>query len=174
MKDAKLYTTKNQPIFLTRTFHFLEEIKIDYYLSDENFDSFLQGVKIQNGTLIINTKNILCVGDILHEAGHLACIPSTLRVKANDNIKDSLGEEYTFEMAVIVWSVAAAAYLEIPLTEIFHQEGYNGDANWLLEQYTAKNYIGLPLLQWMGLAVMEDKTVDGINLPFKMLRWTRA
>ena len=77
-------------------------------------------------------------------------------------------------MGVIAWSVAAAIHLNIPLSEIFHIEGYKGEANWLLEQYTSKKYIGLPLLQWMGLAAFEDELVENKILPFpEMLRWTR-
>lgn len=81
-------------------------------------------------------------------------------MSANDDIGNSLGEEYTYEMAVIAWSVAAALHLSISLTEVFHPEGYKGEWKWLMEQYESKNYIGLPLLQWMGLAAFEDELVE--------------
>lgn len=153
---------------------FLCEIGIDYYVSDEDFDSFLTGIKIEGGKLKINPKTILCVGDILHEAGHLACLPLSLRSEINDDVGKSLNGGPTYELAVIAWSVAAAIHLDIPLSEVFHVEGYKGDAIWLQEQYTSKNYIGLPHLQWMGLAAFEDELVDDKILPFpNMKRWTR-
>ncbi len=156
-------------------FYFLNEIGIGYSLIDESADSFLKGIKIVNGRLVINLKNLLCIGDILHEAGHLACLPESLRSKANGNIAESLGEEHTFEMGVIAWSVAAAIYLNIPLSHIFHKDGYNGDADWLVEQYDSGNYMGLPLLQWMGMVAYEDELMEGRILPYpKMLRWTRV
>lgn len=161
------------PYFEKVTF-FLKEIGIDYQISYENFDSFLTGIKIENGTLKINPNHLISVGDILHEAGHLACIPFSLRKRVNDDVAKSVGEEYTFEMGVIAWSVAAALHLDIPLTEVFHTEGYKGEGEWLLEQYTSKNYIGLPILKWIGLAAFDDELVEHKILPFpSMVRWTR-
>jgi len=174
MNATNLEKKDVRAIQLEKILSFLKEIGIAYYLTAEDFGSFLQGIIIENGHLRINPKNLLCIGDILHEAGHLACIPSKLRPKANDNISESLGEEHTYEMGVIAWSVAAALHLGIPLSEIFHEQAYKKEANWLLEQYTSKNYIGLPLLQWMGLTAFEDELVEGEVLPFpEMLRWTR-
>jgi hypothetical protein len=161
--------------YLARIEHFLKEIGIDYHISNDDFDSFLGGIKIEHGKWKINLRNLMCLGDILHEAGHLACIPSALRLQANDDIKESLGEEFTFEMGVIAWSVLATKHLGIPLSEIFHQDGYNGNAEWLLEQYSSNNYIGLPLLQWMGLVTMQDESKGNEQAtPLRMIRWTRA
>ncbi len=160
--------------YLKRILEFLEEIGIVYYMTDEHFDSFLKGIKIEKGKLSINPEELLCVGDILHEAGHLALVPSNLRHQANNHIGESLGEEYTYEMGVILWSVAAAQHLAIPLTEIFHQKGYKGDAQWLMEQFESGNYIGLPLLKWMGLVAYDEEKKDNIDTFPKMIRWTRA
>jgi hypothetical protein len=154
---------------------FLREIGLEYRVVDEEFNSFLKGITIVNGVLKINIQELLCVGDILHEAGHLACIPLNLRLKANDNISESLGVNYACELGVIAWSVAAARHLEIPLSEVFNAGGYKGDAAWMLEQYNSGNHLGLPLLQWLGLAAYEEE-LDGDKIfPFpKMKRWTRA
>lgn len=174
MNMPNLETTESLATQLEKVFSFLSEIGIAHCLSDEEFDSFLKGVKIENGGLKINPKELLCVGDILHEAGHLACIPKALRHRANGDIRKSLGEDYTFEMGVMAWSVAAAVHLDIPLSHIFHPEGYNGEADWLLEQYSSGQYIGLPLLQWMGLAAGQDELSNDAILPFpNMLSWTR-
>ena len=120
--SLKPLITKNA---IEKVFQFLEEIGIEFKITDEPFDSFLQGVKIEKGALKINPDHLLCLGDILHESGHLACIPANLRPQATDNIAEAMGEEHTYEMAVIAWSVAAAIHLNIPLAEIFHEQGYN-------------------------------------------------
>lgn len=153
---------------------FLEEIGIEYYFTTAQFDSFLVGIEIEQGRLKINLNNLICYGDILHEAGHLACLTPDLRKRANGDIAKSLGEEYTYEMGVIAWSVAAALHLKIPFSEIFHPDTYKGEADWLIEQYTSKNYIGLPLLQWMGLTPHDDELIENKVLPYpNMTRWTR-
>ncbi len=163
-----------QDSLLKKVTKFLVGIGIEYCYTDEEFDSFLPGVRIEHGSLKINSNKLICIGDILHEAGHLACLPSNLRKKADDNIGESLGDEHTYELGVIAWSVAAALHLEIPLSEIFHTNGYKGDAKWLRDQYATKNYLGLPLLQWMEMAAFDDEIDGDTVLPYpKMIRWTR-
>lgn len=166
--------TDSKSVIFNKIFNFLEEIGIEYFITDDDFPSFLRGITIDKGKLKINPEYLLCTGDILHEAGHLACIPAHLRSKADDNIEISIGSEYTLEMGVILWSVAAALHLNIPLTEIFPKKGYKGSSETLIEQYTSKNYIGLPLLQWMGLAAHDDEVIENEALAFpNMLRWLR-
>ena len=54
-------------------------------------------------------------------------------------------------MAVLLWSYAAAKKIGLAPEVVFHEDGYKGEAIWLREQFESKNYIGLPLLQWLGL-----------------------
>jgi hypothetical protein len=165
-------TPSSQATHLDKITRFLIKIGIGYHISEEYYDSFLDGVLIENGKLKINPKKLISVGDVLHEAGHLACIPSNLRPRANDDISKSVGEEYTCEMAVIAWTVAAAIHLDIPLVEVFNKGGYKGEGEWILGQYNSKVYIGLPLLQWLGLAAYEDELIENEILPYPvMLRW---
>ena len=160
--------------YLQNILAFLEKVGIKYTLTEEDFDAFLQGITIVNGVLKINPSKLLCVGDILHEAGHIACLPPELRPKASGNIEETLGEEYNVELGVILWSIAAAHHLQIPLTEIFHKEAYLGQSGWLLEQAATGNYVGLPILQWMGMAAQEESVIAGKAAPFPvMLKWIR-
>lgn len=174
MDNTALIPASPQPELLAGIVEFLASIGIQSTLTSENFTSFLAGVKIRDGQLLINAENLLCVGDVLHEAGHLACVPAALRPLVNENVADSVGEEHTYEMGVIAWSVAAARHLDLPLTEVFNEKAYKGEAEWLLSQYSSGKYLGLSLLQWMGMAAFADELADGSVPPYPaMKRWTR-
>ncbi|MBC6992845.1 hypothetical protein QWY85_03920 [Neolewinella lacunae] len=163
-----------QPELLARIIDFLASTGIQFTLTSENFTAFLDGVKIKDGELLINPANLLCVGDVLHEAGHLACVPAALRPQVNENVADSVGEEHTYELGVIAWSVAAAHHLGIPLTEVFNEKAYKGQADWLLAEYSSGNYLGLPLLQWMGMTALPAELRNEGVAPYPaMQRWTR-
>lgn len=56
---------------------FLNEIGIKAERGDVPVNSFLPDITIKDGTIIYNDKTH--VSDILHEAGHLACIPGKYR-----------------------------------------------------------------------------------------------
>ena len=160
---------------MKRIIAFLNEIGIENELTQDQFESFLPGVKIENGKLRINEAFLLFPGDVLHEAGHLACLPPEIRPQANDNITDSLGQDYSYEMAVILWTYAAAKRLNISVEQVFHSEGYKGEAKWLTEQFENQVYIGLPMLQWLGLAASDTEVASGEAKPFpEMLKWTRT
>ncbi len=159
--------------YLHQTLQFLTAIGIPYQLTSASVTSFLPGVKIVNGGLLINPAQIISAGDLLHEAGHLACLPPSHRSLANDNIADSVGEAHTYEMGVILWSVLAADHLQLPLREVFHDQGYKDEASWLLQEFTEGNYIGLPLLQWMGIVAHGTSITEHGAMP-TVLRWLRA
>ena len=103
--------------------------------------------------------------DLLHEACHIAVTEENLRplIGSNDMVEDwpSDGDE----IASILWSYAAAVHLDIGMNEFFHDGGYKKDSKWLIDQFNNKNYIGLPLLQWMQLC-------DANKFP-KMKKWLR-
>ena len=48
------------------------------FVEEEHPDAFVPGVWMDRGKLIVNHERAR-VGDVLHEAGHLACIPSKFR-----------------------------------------------------------------------------------------------
>jgi hypothetical protein len=56
-------------------------------------------------------------------------------------------------MAAIAWSYAAARRLGVAPDIVFHPQGYKGGAAALVENFTAGRYIGVPLLQWWGMAL---------------------
>ena len=82
------------------------------------------------------------------------------------NITDNHPEKEGEEPAVLAWTYAACCHLQLPAATVFHPDGYKDQSEWLVEQYEASNYLGLPLLTWMGLTTTLD-------FPY-MHRWLRA
>lgn len=126
--------------------------------------TFLPGVEIENGVLLYNPEKLLYPGDLLHEAGHMALTPANQRTKLSGNVINTDPQREGDEIAVMLWTYAAAMEGNIPLELVFHEHGYKGQSDWLIENYQKGTYIGLPLLKWMGL------TDDAFP---KMKRWLR-
>ena len=142
---------------------------------------FLPGVDIQNGTLMIDQARLFYPGDLLHEAGHLAMLPPSQRAHAVGNMADSntadsnmKKDDGGLEMAAIAWSYAAAIHLAIPPEIVFHEAGYRGAANAILENFAAGRYIGVPLLEWANLTAT-GKNAQALGVPPypAMQRWLR-
>src|ERR1700690_1026720 len=131
---------------------------------------FLPGLGIQNGILTIDEPSLLYPGDLLHEAGHLAMLPPSQRAQAGANMGGGGGRE----MAAIAWSYAAAIHLAIPLEIVFHEAGYRGGAQAILENFAAGRYIGVPMLEWATLTAT-GKNAQALGVPPypAMLRWLR-
>lgn len=147
---------------------FLEEIGIRTRKEKIEIKTFVPGLTIQNGVLLIDEEKMLYPGDILHEAGHIAVTPAANRSSLTDVTGD--GEE----IAAILWSFAASKKMGVPLEITFHPDGYKGDSDWLIDLFTNKNYLGLPLLEWMGFTAAEKKAAELGVAPFPhMLRWLR-
>ncbi len=148
---------------------FLTEIGIEVRAGEIVNNTFLPGIDVAGGTLVIDESKLLYPGDLLHEAGHLAVMTPGERAKAGTTIDTGPGEE----MAVIAWSYAAALYLELDPAIVFHPDGYKGDSNMILENFAGRRYFGVPLLQWMGMTVEKNTTKSEVELYPKMSKWLR-
>ena len=136
-------------------------------------DTFLPGLSIGANCLEIDFEKLLYPGDILHEAGHLAVTPS---VQRNLIGTKDMPEEWPTqgdEIASMLWSFAALKHLNLPIDFVFHANGYKNQSGWFIENYSNGNYMGLPLLQWMGLTTSEtNETNKDIAFP-NMIKWLR-
>ena len=128
--------------------------------------TFLPGLLLEAGALVVDRRRLLYPGDILHEAGHLAVSPAAERPTVGGNVTENNPAKEGEEMAVLAWSFAAARALHLPATTVFHPDGYKGQSEWLVQQFEQGQYIGLPLLVWMGLTTTA-------TFP-RMERWLRA
>lgn len=132
-------------------------------------NTFFPGIKIMKGSLVIDRKKLQYPGDLLHEAGHIAVAPPEERSKLSDNVTVNRPGTEGEEMSVMLWTWAASIQLHIPAEIIFHPAGYKGDSQWIIEQYSSGNYVGLPLLIWMG---MTRHAEEPGGFP-EMIKWVR-
>lgn len=161
----------NQYQPLDQILSFLQKIGLVYQLETIEEDTFLPGLKLRNGALVIDTKRLLYPGDVLHEAGHLACMPLNIRQSMNDNLEDC-DLHRGGEMMALAWSYAACIFLEIDPEIVFHQYGYKGAGQNLIQNFNAGNIIGLPLLQWYGMSYDQSTARVSGNQPFPhMISW---
>src|SRR6218665_1336524 len=91
-----------------RILAFLDEIGIPVSQGTTRADSFLPGIEIRDGGLVIDPAQHFYPGDLLHEAGHIACTDPANRPTLC-NVESDPGEE----MAAIAWSYAAARAIGI-------------------------------------------------------------
>lgn len=149
---------------------FLRSIGIDVRQGQVSQQSFLPGVEIVNGGIVYNESELMYPGDLLHEAGHIALIPGNRRSLLCGNASEQGFTDGGEEIAVMLWSYAAAISAEIPPDLIFHSNGYNGQSQWLLDNYQVGIYIGLPLLQWMDLCHRDGQFPEFPS----MIKWLRT
>jgi hypothetical protein len=128
-------------------------------------DTFLPGLKIFGNSILLDVEKLKYPGDLLHEAGHLAITDAKVRPLIGT---PEIGENWPTdgeEIAAILWSYAACCFLNLDPEIVFHPNGYKNDSKWLIEQFNSKNFIGLPLLEWMNFCNKEE-------FP-KMKKWIR-
>lgn len=154
---------------------FINEVGIPCRQGPVPADSFLPGILISAGTVIFDTTQTLYPGDLLHEAGHLAVLTPNDRARADggENISGDLAAPAA-EMAAIAWSWAAKEHLGLPASVLFHQAGYKGGAQSLIDNFSAGKYLGVPILAWLGITrePRRDVSSGGPIYP-QMEHWLR-
>jgi hypothetical protein len=150
---------------------FLDQIGIQVVETTLPENCFLPGLSIAKNTILMDSKRMKFPGDLLHEAGHLAVTEEQLRPLIGTSEMDPSWPNDGDELAAILWSYAALKQLGLKPEVVFHPEGYKNESEWLIQQFQDGNYIGLPLLEWMGFCFASEK--EGV-LPYpNMLKWVR-
>lgn len=151
-----------------RIIAFLLEIGFEIRKTDLTHQTFLPGITVDNGTILIDESKLLYPGDLLHEAGHLAVIPGEKRRQAQDNI----GKKASEEMMAIAWSYAALVHLGLEASVVFHDGGYRGWSASLIENFTNERYFGVPMLEWIGLTADKKRAKEMGMRPYpRMIKW---
>ncbi|MFC0777215.1 hypothetical protein [Flavobacterium sp. HJSW_4] len=152
---------------------FLKEIGIEI-IEKELEETFLPGLELGPDCIYIDYDKLLYPGDILHEAGHLAVtIASERKLVGTAEISKDWPTQGD-ENAAILWSYAALHHLQLPADFVFHPNGYKNDSEWFISNFESGQYIGLPLLEWMGLCLGNEKAEKENKLPFPaMQKWLR-
>lgn len=157
--------------FLEKCISFLQEIGIETRFETLDEHCFLPGLSIKEGCIIIDREKLAYPGDILHEAGHVAVVPAAERPALTASAIEKRERRGAEEMMAIAWSYAACIHLKLDPYVVFHEEGYNGGGSYIADSFNNKNYFGVPMLQWMGMAADEKKAAAGL-LPYPhMIKW---
>lgn len=153
---------------------FLNGIGIATHPASLEEETFLPGIKIEAGSILYDFEKLQHPGDLLHEAGHIAVLPAEARQHRSGNVGMDDPNAMGDEIAAIIWSYAALKAIGLPEPVVFHPDGYKGASDWQIENFTGGNYIGLPLLEWFGMAAGERKAAEMGVEPFPaMIKWLR-
>lgn len=135
--------------------------------------TFLPGVEIEDGAIIYDSLMLDNSGDLLHEAGHLAILKKSDRnTSDNSAVIGDLNDEQA-ERAAIAWSWAALQELNIAPTVVFHNAGYRGGSDVIIDKFERKNYVGVDTLAWLGMTTENEHQNDEAVFP-EMNCWLRA
>ena len=158
-----------------RIIEFLKSIGIPVEYADISAeDQFLPGMCIRNSGLVIDINSLKHPGDLLHEAGHLAVTAPAKRATMNGKVANNSDEDIGEEIMAIAWSYAAAIRLQLDPKIVFHDDGYKGDSDHILRNFSQGYYIGVPMLQWIGLAYDFKNAKENNVDPYPhMIKWVR-
>jgi hypothetical protein len=155
-------------------FAFLTRIGVPIVEETLPADTFLPGIVLRAGGLVVDPEKLMWPGDLLHEAGHLAVLPRALRYEAQDDDPNHAEIEFAGELEAMAWAYAAAVELGMPAEVLIHDGGYNGKARDLLQMYSFGVYPGLRGLCATGMTAAPGFMPDcgPVQYP-RMLRWLR-
>lgn len=121
------------------------------------FETFLPGLAVRDGGLLVDPARLRWPGDLLHDGGHIAVTDPAVRPALS-----AVSQDPAEEMAALAWSYAAAVHLGMPARTLFH-DGYKAGGESLANAFLAGHGPGVPMLQWWGMT--RDYPA--------MLRWLR-
>lgn len=137
-------------------------------------ETFLPGIEVKNGALLVDEEKLEFPGDLLHEAGHLALAPADLRPHLSGEVV--LPDEHPdiLEMEAMLWSYAACLHLRIEPRIVFHGGGYRGKSERLLFNFRFGIFTGIKGLEEKEMALGGRKAREIGVEPFpKMQKWLR-
>jgi len=148
---------------------FLNEIGLEVIPGKITGKTFLPGIEVKAGRLLVDEAQLLYPGDLLHEAGHLAVMPPALRRTMNGDLLETGADMDLIEVAAIAWSYAACLHLKMDPRVVFHPAGYRGKAAALLLSFNCGVYPGANQLLAAG---MTQPPTHSAGYP-SMLKWLR-
>jgi hypothetical protein len=137
--------------------------------------SSLPGVAIDAGRLLYTRTGLVWPGDLLHEAGHIAVTPGSLRPALRDRLDAEALAPHAGEVEATAWAYAATVALGLEPTVLFHAGGYRGASQRLAFTYANGVYPGAAGLEAAGMTLCgEAARVRGVPAYPHMIRWLRT
>jgi hypothetical protein len=159
---------------LEKILSFLKEIGIHVVERELPEPTFLPGLNLGPECIYMDTKRLLYPGDLLHEAGHLAMTAADQRKLIGSDQIDPDWPSGGEEMGAILWSYAALKHIGIRTETVFHPHGYKKDSQWLIKSFEEGTYVGMPFLEWTGIAFGKEKAKKENKPEFPhVLKWLR-
>jgi hypothetical protein len=153
---------------------FLTEIGLEITYAPLDDKTFLPGILVEKGRIVVDETKLKYPGDLLHEAGHLAVAPSRLRSGLSGEVFLPEVNMDAVEAQAIAWSYAAIIYLGLDPEIVFHKGGYKGNSEGLLLSFRLGAYIGVNGLQEAGMTATANMAHELGVLPYPhMLKWLR-
>jgi len=152
---------------------FLVQIGIGFSMCTIKDETFMPGVGLENGIILIDTEKLLYPGDILHEAGHLAVLSADERVTSTGKLSGEFSQLGN-EIMAQAWSYAACVAIGLDPLIVFHEHGYRGAGKALIETFSSGNPVGVPALQWLGMTYDKANAGKLNTLAYpNMICWVR-
>lgn len=153
---------------------FLTEIGIEVVPAQLEHDSFLPGILVLSGKLLVDETKLIYPGDLLHEAGHLAVAPGDVRHSLSGEVIIPGANMDVVEVQATAWAYAATVHLDLDSRVLFHEGGYKGQSEGLIITYGAGVYPGAYGLQELGMTAGRELAGRlGVAEYPHMLRWLR-
>jgi len=159
----------DKQLLINKILRFFTDIGIRHQQRSIPEPTFLPGILIDSGVLLIDKERLLHPGDLLHEAGHIAITSQDSRAKLSGDVHQC-GHGGGEEMAAIAWSWMALKKIQLAPEVLFHPDGYKGASETYIETFTSGPAFGFPLLGYFDMCDYSDPQQQ----PLTMLRWLRA
>jgi hypothetical protein len=153
---------------------FISNIGLDLVRGSIGDNTFLPGILVRNGSIIVDEEKLRYPGDLLHEAGHLALAPAEIRPSLSGEVALPGTAMEPIEAQAMAWSYAAALSIGIDPKVVFHEGGYFGASESLLLNFSIGVYLGVNGLQEAGLTTFgESIREETIPSYPHMIKWLR-
>lgn len=153
---------------------FLVEIELSASEGVVPPDSFLPGIRVAHGTLVFDRDSLRWPGDLLHEAGHVAVTPASLRSALDDALVATTAIPHAGEAEATAWAYAAIVHLQLAPSVLFHESGYHGHSAGLITTFGHGVYPGAFGLSQAGMTLISTPATSAGAAPYPhMTRWLR-
>jgi hypothetical protein len=174
-EENTIFAWHMNPDNFERSIAFIRAIGIPVTERRIEEETFLPGILILEGGIVIDKDQLQYPGDVLHEAGHIAVVPGSERATLYGPDIATRPERASEEMMAIAWSYAACRHLDIDPYFVFHDDGYQGGGNQMADQFAEGKWFGVPMLQYVGMTA-EPRMAETLGRPAypAMAQWLRA